>query len=85
MGVQGRQLHIEVHQPHQRRHGDVDEGAGHGSADGLPGLTLPLRALASLSEISGVEAAEIEGKGHRVCLPFQKLSKLIQIHHTGKV
>ena len=42
-------------------------------------------ALAPLSEISGVEAAEIEGKGHRVCLPFQKLSKLIQIHHTGKV
>ena len=85
VGVQGGQLHIEVHQPHQRRHGDVDEGAGHGSADGLPGLALPLGAFAPLSEISGVEAAEIEGKGHRVCLPFQKLSKLIQIYHTGKV
>ena len=44
-----------------------------------------ITSLSHISKISGVEAAEIEGKGHRVCLPFQKLSKLIQIYHTGKV
>ena len=84
VGVQGRQLHIEVHQPHQRRNGDVDKGPGQGGADGLPGLALLLGPLGEIRlalpgliaagiESAGVktaEIAEVEGKWH--CrIPFR--------------
>ena len=79
MGIEDRQLHIEVYQSHHRCHSKVDERPGQRCADGLAGLTLPLGpgiagVLSALT--SGLPAAlakaakiaEIEGKGHEIAL-----------------
>ncbi len=87
MGVQGGQLHIEVHQPHQRRHGDVDEGAGHGSCRWASGAYAPAEGAGSppCPKSPGLKPPKLKVKGIGFAFLSKKLSKLIQIYHTGKV
>ena len=68
VGVQGRQLKVEIPEAEEQRDAQIDERPGKGVADGLAGLALPfgplglgvLPAPAKAPEAAGVEAAEVE-------------------------
>ena len=80
MGIQRRQLRIEIHQSHQQRDAQIDEHPDQRRADGLSGLALPLRPLGAAVlpaglKVPGVEAPEaaeiakvskVEGKWHNL-------------------
>ena len=72
VGVDGRQLQVEIDQAEQYRHRQVDGHPGGRAADGLPGLPGPLGpgrillpgvtgdGIEATAEGTAVEAAEIE-------------------------